>query len=156
MRKMWKKISLHCWEKLLPTQNDFNIVRADIRDLKFERTSNDTVLVLIATVFGMLLSIFYVSTKYAIDTRIYNSVFTNIAITSGSFAIALPPFKFAKLINNYQRATIYFWISYLSGNCLFERENAKIQSDLRKFYENTRDPVLERLWETDDRSEMIS
>ena len=46
--------------------------------------------------------------------------------------------------------------SDLKGNCLFERENAKITANLEKVYEGTRPPVLKRLGETDDRSdEMI-
>ena len=46
--------------------------------------------------------------------------------------------------------------SDLQGNCLFERENAKIAANLEKVYEGTRPAVLKRLGETDDRSdEMI-
>ena len=46
--------------------------------------------------------------------------------------------------------------SDLKGNCLFERENAKIAANLEKVYEGTRPAVLKRLGETDDRSdEMI-
>jgi len=46
--------------------------------------------------------------------------------------------------------------SDLAGNCLFERENAKIAANLEKLYEGTRPAVLKRLGETDDRSdEMI-
>ena len=46
--------------------------------------------------------------------------------------------------------------SDLKGNCLFERENAKITANLEKVYEGTRPAVLKRLGETDDRSdEMI-
>ena len=46
--------------------------------------------------------------------------------------------------------------SDLAGNCLFERENAKIAANLEKVYEGTRPAVLKRLGETDDRSdEMI-
>ena len=43
-----------------------------------------------------------------------------------------------------------------TGECLFERENAKISANLEKVYEGTRPAVLKRLGETDDRSdEMI-
>ena len=46
--------------------------------------------------------------------------------------------------------------SDLTGNCLFERENAKIAANLEKVYEGTKPAVLKRLGETDDRSdEMI-
>jgi len=46
--------------------------------------------------------------------------------------------------------------SDLAGNCLFERENAKIAANLEKVYEGTKPAVLKRLGETDDRSdEMI-
>ena len=46
--------------------------------------------------------------------------------------------------------------SDLAGNCLFERENAKIAANLQKVYEGTKPAVLKRLGETDDRSdEMI-
>ena len=46
--------------------------------------------------------------------------------------------------------------SDLAGNCLFERENAKIAANLERVYEGTKPAVLKRLGETDDRSdEMI-
>lgn len=43
--------------------------------------------------------------------------------------------------------------SDLSGNSLFERENAKIAAGLDKVYEGTRPAVLKRFGETDDRSD---
>ena len=46
--------------------------------------------------------------------------------------------------------------SDLAGNCLFERENAKIAANLEKVYQGTKPAELRRLGETDDRSdEMI-
>ena len=45
--------------------------------------------------------------------------------------------------------------SDLNGNCLFERENAKIAANLEKVYEGTRPAVLKRLGETDDRTDEL-
>lgn len=46
--------------------------------------------------------------------------------------------------------------SDLEGNCLFERENAKIAENLDRIYEGTTPAVLKRFGETDDRKdEMI-
>ena len=41
------------------------------------------------------------------------------------------------------------------GQCLFERENAKIAANLDKVYEGTRPAVLKRFGETDDRSDEL-
>ncbi|GMG84852.1 fumarate hydratase C-terminal domain-containing protein [Paralimibaculum aggregatum] len=45
--------------------------------------------------------------------------------------------------------------SDLEGNCLFERENAKIAENLHRAYEGTRPAVLKRYGETDDRSDEL-
>ncbi len=45
--------------------------------------------------------------------------------------------------------------SDLEGNCLFERENAKIAAGLEKAYEGTRPAVLKRFGETDDRTDEL-
>ncbi|MGI9435771.1 MAG: fumarate hydratase C-terminal domain-containing protein [Geminicoccaceae bacterium] len=45
--------------------------------------------------------------------------------------------------------------SDLDGNCLFERENAKIAANLDKVYEGTRPAVLKRFGETDDRTDEL-
>ncbi|WP_420393865.1 fumarate hydratase C-terminal domain-containing protein [Acuticoccus sp.] len=45
--------------------------------------------------------------------------------------------------------------SDLAGNCLFERENAKIAGGLAKVYEGTKPPVLKRFGETDDRTDEV-
>ena len=45
--------------------------------------------------------------------------------------------------------------SDLNGNCLFERENAKIAGGLGKFYEGTKPAVLKRYGETDDRTDEL-
>jgi L(+)-tartrate dehydratase beta subunit len=45
--------------------------------------------------------------------------------------------------------------SDLEGNCLFERENAKIAGNLEKIYEGTKQPTLKRYGETDDRSDEL-
>ncbi len=45
--------------------------------------------------------------------------------------------------------------SDLEGNCLFERENAKIAPGLAKAYEGTRPAVLKRYGETDDRTDEV-
>ncbi len=41
------------------------------------------------------------------------------------------------------------------GNCLFERENAKIAAGLAKAYEGTKPAVLKRFGETDDRTDEV-
>ncbi len=41
------------------------------------------------------------------------------------------------------------------GNCLFERENAKIAAGIDKVYEGTRPAVLKRFGETDDRKDEL-
>jgi L(+)-tartrate dehydratase beta subunit len=45
--------------------------------------------------------------------------------------------------------------SVLQGNCLFERENAKIAANLEKVYEGTRPAILKRFGETDDKSDEL-
>ncbi len=45
--------------------------------------------------------------------------------------------------------------SDLDGNCLFERENAKIAKNLERVYEGTRPAVLKRFGETDDREDEL-
>ncbi|MEM7499311.1 MAG: fumarate hydratase C-terminal domain-containing protein [Pseudomonadota bacterium] len=45
--------------------------------------------------------------------------------------------------------------SDLEGNCLFERENAKIAKNLDRVYEGTRPAVMKRYGETDDRSDEV-
>ncbi len=45
--------------------------------------------------------------------------------------------------------------SDFDGNCLFERENAKIAEGLAKVYEGTRPAVLKRFGETDDRKDEL-
>lgn len=45
--------------------------------------------------------------------------------------------------------------SDLSGECLFERENAKIAKNIAKAYEGTKPAVLKRFGETDDRSDEL-
>jgi len=45
--------------------------------------------------------------------------------------------------------------SDLEGNCLFERENAKIAENLARVYEGTRPATLKRYGETDDRSDEV-
>lgn len=45
--------------------------------------------------------------------------------------------------------------SDLQGNCLFERENAKIAKNIPKVYEGTSPPVLKRYGESDDPSEEV-
>ena len=42
-----------------------------------------------------------------------------------------------------------------NGNCLFERENAKIAKNLERVYEGTRPATLKRYGETDDRSDEV-
>lgn len=41
------------------------------------------------------------------------------------------------------------------GNCLFERENAKIANNLSRVYEGTRPAILKRFGETDDREDEL-
>jgi L(+)-tartrate dehydratase beta subunit len=43
----------------------------------------------------------------------------------------------------------------MEGNCLFERENAKIAPNLARVYEGTRPATLKRYGETDDRSDEV-
>lgn len=45
--------------------------------------------------------------------------------------------------------------SDLNGDCLFERENAKIASNIEKVYQGTRPAVLKRYGETDDPSDEV-
>jgi L(+)-tartrate dehydratase beta subunit len=45
--------------------------------------------------------------------------------------------------------------SDLDGNCLFERENARIAPGLARVYEGTRPAVLKRFGETDDRTDEL-
>jgi len=45
--------------------------------------------------------------------------------------------------------------SDLEGNCLFERENAKIAENLHRVYEGTRPATLKRFGETDDKSDEL-
>jgi len=45
--------------------------------------------------------------------------------------------------------------SDLNGDCLFERENAKIAKNLDRVYEGTRPATLKRFGETDDKSEEL-
>ena len=45
--------------------------------------------------------------------------------------------------------------SNLKGDCLFERENAKIVQNLDRVYEGTKPAVLKRYGETDDRSDEV-
>ena len=45
--------------------------------------------------------------------------------------------------------------SDLDGNCLFERENAKIAANLDRVYKGTRPATLKRYGETDDRSDEV-
>ncbi|MDB4222983.1 fumarate hydratase C-terminal domain-containing protein [Granulosicoccus sp.] len=45
--------------------------------------------------------------------------------------------------------------SDLNGDCLFERENAKIANNISKAYEGTKPAILKRYGETDDRSDEL-
>jgi L(+)-tartrate dehydratase beta subunit len=45
--------------------------------------------------------------------------------------------------------------SDLNGDCLFERENAKIAKNIEAVYEGTKPAVLKRYGETDDRSDEV-
>lgn len=45
--------------------------------------------------------------------------------------------------------------SDMGGNCLFERENARIAAGLDKVYEGTRPAVMKRYGETDDRTDEV-
>jgi L(+)-tartrate dehydratase beta subunit len=43
----------------------------------------------------------------------------------------------------------------MNGDCLFERENAKIAKNLKRVYEGTRPATLKRFGETDDKSDEL-
>ena len=45
--------------------------------------------------------------------------------------------------------------SDMNGDCLFERENAKIAKNLKRVYEGTRPATLKRFGETDDKSDEL-
>ncbi|WP_300035142.1 fumarate hydratase C-terminal domain-containing protein [uncultured Roseobacter sp.] len=45
--------------------------------------------------------------------------------------------------------------SDMNGDCLFERENAKIEANIDRIYEGTKPAVMRRYGETDDRSDEI-
>jgi len=45
--------------------------------------------------------------------------------------------------------------SDMAGNCLFERENAKIADSIARAYDGTRPAVLKRFGETDDRNDEL-
>jgi L(+)-tartrate dehydratase beta subunit len=45
--------------------------------------------------------------------------------------------------------------SDMDGNCLFERENARIAQNLDRVYEGTKPAVMKRFGETDDRSDEL-
>ena len=45
--------------------------------------------------------------------------------------------------------------SDMNGDCLFERENAKIVKNLKRVYEGTRPATLKRFGETDDKSDEL-
>ena len=45
--------------------------------------------------------------------------------------------------------------SDLDGNCLFERENARIARNIARVYEGTRPAVLKRYGESDDRADEV-
>ncbi|MEO0864885.1 MAG: fumarate hydratase C-terminal domain-containing protein, partial [Pseudomonadota bacterium] len=45
--------------------------------------------------------------------------------------------------------------SDMEGNCLFERENAKIAQNIDRVYEGTKPAVLKRYGETDERSDEV-
>jgi len=45
--------------------------------------------------------------------------------------------------------------SDMDGNCLFERENAKISENLQRVYEGTIPPIMKRFGETDDRKDEL-
>jgi L(+)-tartrate dehydratase beta subunit len=45
--------------------------------------------------------------------------------------------------------------SDLNGDCLFERENAKIAGNIAHVYEGTKPAVLKRYGETDDRTDEV-
>jgi L(+)-tartrate dehydratase beta subunit len=42
-----------------------------------------------------------------------------------------------------------------AGNCLFERENARIAENIERVYEGTKPATLKRYGETDDRSDEL-
>ena len=45
--------------------------------------------------------------------------------------------------------------SDMNGDCLFERENARIEENIERIYEGTKPAVMRRYGETDDRSDEI-
>lgn len=45
--------------------------------------------------------------------------------------------------------------SNLNGDCLFERENAKIAGNIERIYEGTKPAILKRYGESDDRSDEV-
>ena len=45
--------------------------------------------------------------------------------------------------------------SDMEGNCLFERENARIAENLDRVYEGTKPAVLKRFGETDNRADEL-
>jgi len=45
--------------------------------------------------------------------------------------------------------------SNMQGECLFERENAKISENLHRLYEGSKQPTLKRFGETDDRDDEL-
>jgi L(+)-tartrate dehydratase beta subunit len=49
----------------------------------------------------------------------------------------------------------FFVASDMDGNCLFERENAKIAENVARIYEGTKPAVLKRYGETDDRTDEV-
>jgi L(+)-tartrate dehydratase beta subunit len=45
--------------------------------------------------------------------------------------------------------------SDMNGDCLFERENAKIAENVERVYEGTKPAVLKRYGESDDRTDEV-
>jgi L(+)-tartrate dehydratase beta subunit len=43
----------------------------------------------------------------------------------------------------------------MQGNCLFERENAKIAQNVSRVYEGTKPAVMKRYGESDDRTDEV-
>jgi L(+)-tartrate dehydratase beta subunit len=43
----------------------------------------------------------------------------------------------------------------MNGDCLFERENAKIAENVERVYEGTKPAVLKRYGESDDRTDEV-
>ncbi|MEP2470174.1 MAG: fumarate hydratase, partial [Paracoccaceae bacterium] len=43
----------------------------------------------------------------------------------------------------------------MNGDCLFERENAKIAGNIERLYEGTKPAVMKRYGESDDRSDEV-